>query len=367
LRKIALALGDAGAAQYFMPVVPQLRSMYELKIFADPQGVATKELDKANIPHRVTDGTDIDLTGVSHMLCGTAAKAQTLWRNATIGALRAGVLVAWFGDFVGSGCEPAVRDLNPDFAAVFDEGTKRDFLSLREASFDPKHISVIGNPSFDKIAGLDITAMRKQSRATLGIHQGETLIIYSASSLRQFALKEESLDVLVPWVKKRGYKLSVRFHPSDLTNDAEAIDRLHRWMRHTLGKAFADADALQGFELASAADLFVTDYSTQGFKSCLAGIPTAFLILASAQKYQESRGGKFPYFPILNPRDAAGRLRSAPTVGIFDREFADEMFDYALRPDFKQDLPRRLRQPEFEVMCDGKAGERVLAFIARMP
>lgn len=355
-----VALGDQGSVDYLQSTFDRLQAVFDIRIYADPSGKAKDGLAKLGIAHTVSDGSSIDLVGVDAVLCGTAEKAFGLWRAVHAKAREAEVHIAWFGDFYGSGCGEQVADLAPDFVAVFDDTTRQSFLKLRQG-FNPNCVWVVGNPSFDMLADFDVQAARAKMRRSLGLKKGEFFVLDTASSLEQFLLKEESLDKLVPWVRGRGVSFAVCFHPADVKKHEVTIAGWNKWMRSVLGLRFVDIGEHRGLPLIAAADMVVTDWSTEGVKSCLLGIPTGFIMLRTAQEYLWKRKLQPGSFSILQDLPDS----PAPAISVTNM---DDMYrlDYGFAPPDRADLARALQHKRFEPLRDGKAGARFLGFVREM-
>ncbi len=356
---IVAVVGDAGSAEYLLPVLPKLREFCCVEFYVDPAGAAKKAVESAGEPYvacppdKAKDYIEFGLDKPDLVLCGTAGKAQQAWRAATLAAQKYGVRVAWFGDFFGSGCESALEGLSPDYMLLFDHSSKEQFLAMRP-SYSGKAL-VVGNPAYDKIATFDRYAVFDKTRASLNITDTDHFVVYSASSMKQFKLEEESLTTLVPWALGRKVHLAVAFHPAD---DPAEVQRLKGWLREKLGEQFVDHRGLRGLELLSAADLVITDYSTEGVKSAVLGIPTCFLMLDSVQKYQESRGMHRPYFPILDYREQAAMAKV-----VFSQSELSRLDDTLALDRVKTSLQEARKQPRFSSFCDGKGGERFVSSI----
>lgn len=361
MKKIVIAVGDMGAWQYFQPVLSKLQELYDVIILADPKGAALGELQKTGVSHTETSGNGgFDLTDVSAVLCGTAGKAFELWRNVTMIAKDMGVPVVWFGDFYASGFETKVADLSPDFMATFDDTTRTRFLEMRPG-FNTNRVQALGNPSFDPIATLNVPAMRARTRAALGLKDNETFVLYSGSSFKQFSLEKESLDPLVRWVAGQGgVRFAFRFHPADVKNEPLEVNRLSKRLVDEVGAQLVNTGELKDLELAAGTDLLVTDYSTEGVRPALAGIKTVFLMLPSAQEYMhKNKGGAFPFFSVLE-KDEQGR---APALVVATDLEVEAILDRALLPETAAQMQEALKDPRYQALRDGKAGERVIAFI----
>jgi hypothetical protein len=312
-KRVVVAIGDAGSAEYLLPAYRALINDFDINLYADPKGAGGNVLKKAGIPLEWCESAELDLGQPSLVLCGTAGKAQRLWRDFTLGCRR-DVPIAWFGDFYNSGCEEAMRGLSPDYMAAFDESSAAAFMKVHP-TFPATHLAVVGNPAYDTHAMFNLAEVRTHTREALKIGD-EKFVIYSASSFKQFKLAEV-VGTLIPWVKRRGYRFAMRFHPADAQSEPETVGRVKVSIKETLGKALVDIGDLGGLVLAASADLFVTDYSTEGVKASLAGVPTAFIMFESARAYQRSRGLKAPYFSVLDDKyevsPANGALLSQPS------------------------------------------------------
>jgi hypothetical protein len=366
-KKVIVAVGDEGARQYFDVIYSELQGQYDVLLLADPKGAAIKALKDRGIAHKASDGltyeedgkqVEVDLTGVAAVLCGTAGKAFDLWRNITEKALAAGVQVAWFGDFYASGCEPQVADLAPNYMAFFDDSTMARFL-VERPNFDPSRARAIGNPAFDEIARFDPERARQYMRMGFGMnYYSPGFMFYSASSMSQFNLKGESLDNLVPYAKEQKWKFGMRLHPADAKNSPEKVAECMNYVNGELGGQVVNVGDLRGLPLYAAADVLVTDYSTEGVKACLAGIPTVFLMLESSQDYmRKNKGGDVPFFSILEGSDG-----ESPALGVFDIKDLNLQMSRIIEWS-NSDVLDRLKQPRYQILRDGKAGERALAFI----
>jgi hypothetical protein len=349
-----------GSWNYFAPILPKLTEEYDLRILADPEGMALGMVQKSGYAFEIADATDLDPTDVSLVLSGTGDKATRLWRNATIAAQAGNVPCAWFGDFYASGCEACMRDLTPDFAAFFDPLTRDRFVDGRPEFRDRRNAVTLGNPSFDPIASFDVASARVRTRATLGLKETHGFVLCVASSFKQVDFEGESLAVLLPWLRNNDDFFACRFHPADKAAAPERVERISRVLKAALGERLIDTSALNGLELAAGADLVVTDYSTEGVKSCLAGIPTAFLMLESARKYQrEQKGGTLPFFSILKEQPYG----VSPAIGVWAPDEGDKL-NWAWKPSWVAKMKQALEQNSVRILADGKAGHRVLKFIS---
>lgn len=360
-KRVVLAVGDAGAAGYFIPIYSTLAERYELEILADPEGKAKDGLAKAGIEFAESHGVGYDLAGVDAVVCGTAAKAPRLWENISTAALEKGIPLIWCGDFYSSGCEKRMCGLDPTAMLVFDDVTTKTFGELH-SSFSPgapkeDQLFVVGSPANDALSNFDLESERMKSREELGYQPNERrLALYSASSMAQFDLEGESLRPLVAWMERQPLDLAIGFHPAD---KPEEIERLTEWLKSALVERFVPIDGkLGGLSLLAAADMVLTDYSTTGVQACLAGIPTGFMLGTSAIKYQRGRGGVFPFFSVLE-----GGLDVAPAVLIKDADVSalDNLLERT-----SHEVRRLLKNPRFSVLSDGRAGERVLEHLGEI-
>lgn len=331
-KRIACVIGDAGSANYFLPALPHLELRYDITILTDPAGAGQKVLQKAGVEVMPTE-TISDLSGFDLVLCGTAGKAARLWRDATIEAQKADISVLWFGDFFGAGGEEIVRDLSPTWFAAFDESTKEQFIKLRP-DFPQEGILVVGNPAFDNLSTLRTQDQYIRGRTTLGLESHQRHVHYSASSMKQFDLYSTA-ELLVHWAKGEEVFMSVSFHPADKNEPAE-LNSLQNLFRE-LGPFYKEAELTKEQAVASC-DAFITDYSTTGVEAMIAGAPTAFVMLNTAQMYQESRGGEFPFFPIL-----ADSNEPMPAVGIFSPHQIDRL-DWLFDPTHKAGMLQAQRE-----------------------
>jgi hypothetical protein len=355
---ILVVLGDAGATDYFLAAREELMKKYSLRIVADPKGAAAEKLAKNGVAHVISARLpDVLLRDVSLVLCGTAGKAQELWKHATKAARCAGVPCAWFGDFFGSGCETAMKDFTPDRVTFFDESSMRQFLKQRPSFNTKGAVRIVGNPSYDAVATFDVQKHRVEARERIVIQDGETLVVYSASSLTQFDIME-SMRALVPWVRRNAFLLGVSFHPADEKSAAEEVSKIRRYLQEEYGAGYVGLQDVRGLPLAAAADVFVTDYSTEGIRSALLGVPTAFLLLPSVAKYQESRGGTHPFFPIL---DGLGGEPAA--MGVFAHDDCYRLLSLLLKKETPKALSCARMQPRFRTLADGEATRRFLDFV----
>jgi hypothetical protein len=355
--KIALVLGDAGSLAYALPMFEELRKKYHVELFVDSEGVAKKALERDGIA--VPDSSvENSITGAQLVLIGTSGKATRAWRRATEEAKRQNIPCLWFGDFFGSGSESQLKDLAPDWAALFDESS-RDLFKTRHPDVADGRIAVVGNPAFDRVAREGIELERAQMRGALKIQEGERLIVYSASSMAQFDL-EKSLRPLLSWVRDHGVKFAIAFHPADMATMPQRVNELQEKIRDSLAspERFVSTEGYTTSQLTSAADLVVTDYSTSGVHSAIAGVPTVFFMPDdgpnSAQAYQRSRGGERPYFPILE--------NGGPAIGIFDEESVSRLGD-AIAMKYRGMIRDAWQDPRYKVLADGEAGKRFIDFV----
>jgi len=357
VRKIVVTIGDVGSSQFIAPVLSQLREKYEVTILAEKGGGGETDLSSANIPHQSWSVDDtVFLEGVSLVLCGTGGKAQKLWIAASKAAKEANVPLVWFGDFFGSGCEKQLMPYSPDRLTVIDESTGEQFL-LSRPSFKPYWIKGVGNPAFDWLAEIDVDKYyRREMREKAGLGNAVPIVHYSASSMSQFDLAE-TLAIICDWVKDHSFTLAVSFHPADLKKQADDIKMLTDFARGILGEPLVQMESLTTLERICASDYALTDYSTTGIQSMILGIPTAFIMLESAQAYQRTRGLEHPYFPILQPR-----VRGIPpALGIFSQDEKAEL-DNMLNPMFLSSM-KQAREVFFPELIDGMAGLRFLNVI----
>lgn len=353
-KRILLTLGDMGSFNYVLPVIDVLRKRYDLKILVDAKGAAKDPVMRACADLRPTiwNGELVSTSNFDLVLCGTCGKAQTLWRAATVAAHQAGTMVAWFGDFFGSGSESPLKDISPDFMALFDESSAVQFMK-RRPGFEREYTKVVGNPAFDALAHFPRPKERNRVRSLLKLTHADRFVYYSASSMKQFDLPQ-TLSFLTEWARARGYRFGAGFHPAD---DANVVASLKQGVMDSLGPLFVETRAHTGLPLASSADAFITDYSTTGVEAALLGVPTAFVMFESAQAYQRERGGEYPFFPILKA--------DALALGVWspaDRHKLDRMF----LPEHVAALADARRAPAFHVLTDGRAKQRFLEFLEGM-
>lgn len=353
---VVVILGDAGATDYFLAAYPTLSKKYALDIVADPAGAAADKLSKSGVPHISLPAlSESFLKGASLVLCGTAGKAQGLWKHTSVLAQSAGIPCAWFCDFFGSGCEAAVKDISPDHIAFFDASSREQFLA--ERPLFRGRMNIVGNPSYDMIAKFDTYAHRVEVRERLGVKSAAKLVVYSASSLKQFDLME-SMRVLVSWAREIDVLVGVSFHPADEKSASAEVAQVKEYLARKLGPSLIDLQNVRGLPLAAAADVFITDYSTEGVRACLMGTPTAFLLLPSAAKYQQSRGGAYPFFPILDC--SKGKLAA---LGIYASSDAPKLSSLLLTEAAKAEVRSALQQLRFRTLADGKATRRFVEFV----
>jgi len=353
-KSIGVVLGDAGSAYYVLPVLSGLREYYDVHLFVDAEGGAQGILMRSREPYRILSETD-NLSRFSLIMCGISGKAPNAWIRASQVARRDGVPLLWFGDFFGSGTEIVARSLSPNLMAAFD---RRSASRFRKAHPDLSSaaIAVVGNPSFDRIGSINRYAVRRVNRNRLALTPDNRHVHYSASSIAQFDVTESFL-VLEPWVRSRNLSLSIGFHPAD---DAARTTELRESLASRLGSRLITLGARCAvLDIALASDCFVTDYSTSGVEATVAEVPTAFLMLPSARHYQESRGGEFPFLPLIADTDTV-----TPALGIFAQEGAMDRLDRLLNPEYRERMKDRLRF-DFAELCDWQAGPRFLDFVER--
>lgn len=356
--RVLLALGDAGSAQYIAAVLPRLQELFTIEVACDTKGAAQSVLER-DTPLAPLSGP-IQMRDYNLVLCGTAGKAQATWRWMTENARTHGVPCLWFGDFFGSGSEADVRDLDPDWMALFDETSKQRFQALHP-SVPEERLAVIGNPSFDAYVG-EFAEERQGLRSKLGISEGERLVAYAASSFKQFDL-QQSLDALLPWVRERGMKFSLTFHPADMVADSGRVANIREHVRASLAspERFVDTHRMASGDVSLAADMVVTDYSTEGVRAAVMGVPTVFFMPhrgpGSAQAYQESRGGERPFFPILE--------QGGPATGIFTVEDVPSL-GTAIPRLYRGTIRESWNDSRFRMLADGRASQRFLELISRI-
>ncbi|KKW18866.1 MAG: hypothetical protein UY60_C0002G0043 [Parcubacteria group bacterium GW2011_GWB1_50_9] len=323
-KKAAVCFGDLGTVECIGEPVSQLISEGLLiEVFLDPKGAGKKHLTRLGIPF--IEATEIDVSRYALVISGTNGKAQTLWKNASAAALKAGKPVIWCGDFYMSGCEAAVRDLVPTWLTTLDESGRKLALRARP-DLGPDSVVALGNASYDDIAeyGKNRVAICAQMRSRLNLPSDARIVYFAASSSNQFdkTEMEATIDALVGSVKHLfppAYILG-SFHPADPEKDElegmmrDLLDRAD--IGHTIGER-----VMSGVPDFVGADVAVVQYSTEGVKSSLI-IPTAFVLLPSMRYYQRTRGGRWPFFPQI----AVGAAEAVWHVDAFDSTL-ERMFE----------------------------------------
>lgn len=136
-----------------------------------------------------------------------------------------------------------------------------------------ERLAITGNPAFDRLAGIDVPALRQKARAERGIADDETLIAWISQpepTLHPFsgAPGDPTLPVRIERVLHEAYigrpetHLVLRFHPSE--------DR-ERSLEGPRVRYSDSSDPLDS--LLCAADCIVTCSSTVGLEAAMLGVP----------------------------------------------------------------------------------------------
>lgn len=359
MKKVAIAIGDAATGDFILPVLPLLdREGIQWQIFVDParKAAGANTLRKNNILYVETE-TLPDPTCWDIVICGTAAKSQTLVRNATLCAVNVGTKVIWAGDFYGSGCEIEMLDLAPDWITALDE-TAANQVRVARPKFPSDHVRMIGNPGWDRISKLMVRRhiLRDQVFSELKLSAGTKLIVVGCSDTSQFAEKEmmDTILTMREYCCHRDAVTVFLFHPADqrkdfwsgIINESSSLSLIQVCARLT-------GDSLSDLLMADAA---VVQYSQLGCQSALA-VPTLFTLLPSIRKYLMGRGSTWAgrFFPQI--------LHHAAEVAWDVREIAPALDRMLGNEPGYHDALDEARKKHFSSLMDGYAAERFLGLV----
>lgn len=354
MHRIVVTTGDIGDANSLVPVLKRLQGAgVEISAFADPKGKGKDEFKKAGIAY--TEASEVPaetMAGAALLLSGTAAKAPDLIVRATQQAQAAGKRAIWLEDFYLTASQGRMLECNPDCVIAADESARQITLRVRGTSFADR-IRVLGSPTLDALVAMraDREAMRARLRDRLKLGERK-LVVFSASASSQVNMAE-TLDPLCAAMRECGHPervlLAVRFHPAD-KDQARWMQYAKELLPSVIAEEIVDLtekDAILG------CDVFTTQYSTGGIKASLMDIPTLFILLASAQKYQEQvRGAVKPYLPQIEVGAAAAAWEASVISTLLNRLLTDAALTGSLAEARKRNF-----------VIDGKATERVADFV----
>lgn len=146
-------------------------------------------------------------------------------------------------------------------------------------------IMVIGNPTWDELAGLDLIAIKAKIRQQLKLRDNERLIVWLAPKTKERTREEWGLiSTTFNRLTKEGMRLvlAAYFHPGcpDWKNTASA-DKPHGLYQEDLAKAnfriLAGVTLNRGYdrtEVVASADLLISFFSTMTYVAAMLGVPT---------------------------------------------------------------------------------------------
>jgi hypothetical protein len=268
----------------------------------------------------------------------------------------------WVEDFWGVAGRNAQlpRSVQPDYICAFDEYSKD--MNIKNFArpgiyMDPDRILATGSPAMDELAAeKDALAIKNRVRHELGIGEEEIFVAYVGETpptdLDNLKIFIDNLNKIN--LGKKKIRLTTRIHPAvfrdgPLAKYKDEYQDLLRGLKqgesiNTMGKFSTD-------EVAKAADVIISTYSTEGIKAVYRGKISLFMLLPDL-------GGK-------GLKDSVGMstlpvIESGSSIGVFGEEDMPGALKNALDPEYQKVL--RAAQEKYHKL-DGKNTERVVDLI----
>ncbi|MBU8790798.1 CDP-glycerol glycerophosphotransferase family protein [Oceanobacillus caeni] len=227
---------------------------------------------------------------------------------------------------------------------------------------DPEKYIITGSPRNDFLFNQDTS--RKLLLELLGKEDnGQRFIFYmptfrnedvqnSNSSSNLFGFKDFNLDSLENFLNVNNYELIVKLHPlykKNLSGNLFSYSRISMYPEHTAYKETTDL-----YEVLSATDILITDYSSIYFDYLLLDKPIVFAT-PDLEQYQEERGFCLKPFENWTP---------GPKV-VTQEQLQCELIKYEKDKDYYS-LFRKEIKDKVHQYKDGKSSERVWKFISSL-
>ncbi|TMN21418.1 glycosyltransferase [Lentibacillus cibarius] len=173
---------------------------------------------------------------------------------------------------------------------------------------------------------------------------------YNFSNL--FGFNDFSLSSLENFLKKNNYELIVKLHPIHKKKFSEHIfnsSRINAYPEYEANKAFVDL-----YEVLSATDILITDYSSVYFDYLLLNKPIIFTT-PDLREYQKERGFCLEPFEDWTP---------GPKV-VSQKQLQNEIINYEEEDNYYC-LSRKVIMNSVHQHTDGKSSERLWKFISSL-
>lgn len=370
-KRVLMISGDIGGAKSQLPVFWELFDRgIELRVVVDvdprakagsvwsKEGVAFWTLGPlSNELREMVDWAQIVVAGS----CGTAYQVEASAINLGNQQKRITVISS---DFWFNHSYPYWRNVEPSYWLAIDEQHRADMLALR-SNWSPERVVVTGQPAFDGLFSLSLKRkkIRLERRTELQINQTETAVLFwSLGAERE--LYDPSLEsLLVALEKLASQKKELvfipRIHPKLVSIVGEDYYRYQEQriieICDKLGIRIAKADEMPVDELNLAADLVISNWSTQSITSAMLGVPTLNIFLPVHQEFCEKNFCvSKPYLPTL---------KCGAVVGAFSLGEIDQAIQIVLNPLKQKEMNKNAAK---FMPIKGGAARRIADFLASL-
>lgn len=227
---------------------------------------------------------------------------------------------------------------------------------------DPANFVITGSPRNDFLFNQDISRtllLRILGKEDMGqrfifymptFRSADVGNTYDSSNL--FGFKDFNLSFLENFLEKNNYELIVKLHPIYKKKFSDAIfniPRISMYPEYEANKEFVDL-----YEVLSATDILITDYSSVYFDYLLLDKPIIFAT-PDLSEYQKERGFCLEPFEDWTP---------GPKV-VNQKQLQSEIINYEKKKDY-YGLSRKAIRDKVHQYKDGKSSERVWKFISSL-
>jgi hypothetical protein len=272
----------------------------------------------------------------------------------------------WIEDFWGVATRKGQMDykIEPDLICAFDEYSKSlDIEHLKEAGLtkpSPDQFVATGSPVFDDIAKeQNRDEIQNKLRKELNILDGEKFIAYVGGAppkdLENLKILIENLNELNLGDKK--IALAVRIHPSVFRDTPLAQykkDYENLLSSFNNGKVVETMGKFSTDQVATAADMVITSYSTEGVKAVYRGKPSLFMLLPGLGADGLKDSVDLKTLPVIE---------SGASIGVFKEEDMKQGLENLLDADYQKTM-QRAQQTHHNL--DGNNTKRVADLVEKM-
>lgn len=317
MTQILMVSGDMGGFNIQFPVYQKLRELgvdVEVVVDSDERALAGKKwADKGvkfHAPRRATDLLPfVENSGVVFVCsCATCFEKERL--AVRYGNMNEKITVVG-ADMWPNHWRPGWRKVMPDFWTAIDEAHQRDILS-RRPHLKKSQVPILGQPAFEPLVDLmeNRDKVRDELRNKLEINDNERVLLFwslgdsrercndAVASLLSAIAQYWNMfyfarPVLIPRLHGKLKKVVSEEYFEFLHETIASFAKIH-------GVRVVRADSEDTEKLNFVADLVMTQWSTEGIKSAIAGIPTLNVLLDSHRKYlKEELEQPHPYLPTI--------------------------------------------------------------------